>query len=193
MFRTMAVHRSPQIKTVFHPNDLTALRQKSAEVLWPLTPNIHHIIQCMFQTLQAKGMAAGLAAPQIGFQHRIILCSFDRSFSGLEVMINPRYEPLDQIKEQAWEGCFSVPRSVAQVNRWQRINAFYSTPTGDLIHQVLEGKVARIFQHECGHLEGELISDIATVFKTFDNEQDYQDFLDLIRKEDAKIISKLNP
>jgi len=182
-----------QIKTVFDPNDLILLREKSVEVQWPLTPKIHNIIKVMFETIQEKGVAAGLAAPQIGFKQRIILCSFDRTFSGLEVMINPRYEPIDDLRVEAWEGCFSVPRSVAMVDRWHSIKAFYSTPMGDRVNKVLEGKAAGIFQHECGHLEGELISDIAKVFKTFENEQAYQDFLAIIRGEDAKIHSKLKP
>ncbi len=145
----------------------------------------------MFQTIREKGTAAGLAAPQIGFKQRIILCSFDRTFEGLEVMINPRYEPMGEEKREGWEGCFSVPRSVATVNRWHTVRALYSTTLGDRVDKVLEGKAARIFQHECGHLEGELISDIAKDFSTFDTEEAYQAFLQVIRQEDVK--SKARP
>ncbi|MBP6103593.1 MAG: peptide deformylase [Gammaproteobacteria bacterium] len=184
---------SRQIITVLNPKDLAALREKSAEVVWPLTQKTHAIIQSMIQAVKAKGVAAGLAAPQIGFQQNIILCSFDRSFESLEVMINPRYEPLGDQKVEGWEGCFSVPRSMAIVARWESIKASYYKPSGDRVDQVLEGKAARIFQHEYGHLKGELIIDIAKVLKTFETEEAYQVFLQIIRTEEASKTPKLQP
>lgn len=176
---------SRRIRTVLDPKDLAALREKSAEVVWPLTQKTHTIIQSMIQAIKDKGIAAGLAAPQIGFKQRVILCSFDRRFESLEVMINPRYEPLGNQKAEGWEGCFSVPRSMAIVSRWESIRASYSKPSGERVDQILEGKAARIFQHEYGHLEGELIIDIAKVLKTFETEEAYQAFLQIIRSEEA--------
>ena len=179
--------------TVLDPKDIGTLREKSAEVVWPLTQKTHAIIQSMIQAIKDKGVAAGLAAPQIGCKQRIILCSFDRRFESLEVMINPRYEPLGDQKVEGWEGCFSVPRSMAIVSRWESIQASYCKPSGDRVDQVLEGKAARIFQHECGHLEGELIIDIAKVLKTFETEEAYHAFLQIIRTEEASKKPKPRP
>ncbi len=184
---------SQPIMTVLNPKDLVALREKSAEVVWPLAQKTHAIIQSMIQAVKDKGVAAGLAAPQIGFKQRIILCSFDRRFESLEVMINPRYEPLGHQKTEGWEGCFSVPRSMAMVSRWESISVSYCKPSGDRVEQVLEGRAARIFQHECGHLEGELIIDIAKVLKTFETEEAYQAFLQIIRTEEASKTPKPQP
>jgi len=184
---------SRRIRTVFNPQELAVLREKSADVIWPLTQHTHAIIQSMIHAIKDKGIAAGLAAPQIGFHQRIILCSFDRSFESLEVMINPCYESLGDHKSEGWEGCFSVPRSMAIVSRWQSIRASYFKPSGDRVDQVLEGRAARIFQHECGHLEGELIVDIAKVLKTFETEEAYQAFLQMIRAAEADKSPKPRP
>ncbi len=182
-----------RIRTVFDAEDLAALREKSAAVLLPLTPDTQLIIQSMLTVMQAKMPAAGLAAPQIGFKQQIILCTFTRKFEDIAVMINPQYEPQGDERVLGWEGCFSAPRAVASVARWQKIRASYWTPAEEQVEQVLEGKSARIFQHECGHLKGELTFDIAAEFKTFEREQDYQAFLQILRTADAQSNAPQSP
>src|SRR5450759_1969534 len=59
---------------------------------------------------------AGLAAPQIGENVRLIVVEVrrtdlfpDRPESPLYVMVNPVVTPIGESMEENWEGCFSIP------------------------------------------------------------------------------------
>lgn len=174
------------IVTIQHPSDMRCLRQKSTFLIPPFDQEIQKIIQLMIEALKIKGGGAGLAAPQIGINKRLILCSFNRKIEDLEPMINPEYEPIGNILKQTWEGCFSVPLTFGKIPRWQAIKASYYTPQGDKIEKVLQGLAAKIYQHEYDHLEGVLIVDKANELKTFGDEEEYKNFLKIVREEDSR-------
>jgi peptide deformylase len=75
------------------------------------------------------------------------------------VMINPSFQPLSDDREKGWEGCLSVPSIRALVPRYQVITAHYTNRQGKLKTLTLEDFVARIFQHECDHLDGKVFLD----------------------------------
>jgi peptide deformylase len=72
------------------------------------------------------------------------------------VLINPKITPLDDVEEEGWEGCLSVPGLRAVVPRYARIRYAGFDPRGGLIEREAEGFHARVVQHECDHLIGKL-------------------------------------
>jgi len=61
--------------------------------------------------------------------------------------------------EKDWEGCLSLPNLRAKVPRSLRIEVLYFTRDGEEVQEVLEGFLARIFQHEFDHLNGKVFID----------------------------------
>jgi peptide deformylase len=99
--------------------------------------------------------AAGMAANQWGFNKRIfVYCP--NADKNIEVMINPSYEPLNEVEDLNWEGCFSVPLATGCVKRYTNIRAQYQNELGETIVKELSGRLARVFQHETDHLNGHL-------------------------------------
>ena len=63
---------------------------------------------------------------------------------------------LDDIKEDGWEGCLSVPGLRGVVPRHSRIRYAGFDQYGDVIDRTVDGFDARVVQHECDHLIGKL-------------------------------------
>ena len=180
-----------RVKTIQNAQDLAYLCQKSSPLMPPFGQETQNIIQMMIDTLKTKGGGAGLAAPQIGINKRIILCTFTRKIEDLEPMINPEYQPIGTTREEAWEGCFSVPLCFAKISRWQAIEVSYYNSQGSKLQKKLQGTAARIYQHEYDHLEGKLIVDHALELKTFGNEEDYKSFLTVLREKQQVAQQKI--
>lgn len=144
------------------------LSQRSDDV--PLneisSDEIQEIIDIMFSV--AKGerqdlshrVMIGLAAPQIGICKRIILVdtSVDRdrlNLGNLKVYINPVIKKASETLEKGREGCYSVDsRLCGVVWRPDHITIQAYDRYGNTFSEELCGLTARIFQHECDHLDG---------------------------------------
>lgn len=151
----------------------STLYAKSSNVDIPIDSNTKYTIETLVSTFKNIGGGRGLAAPQIGFNQRIILCCYSKNANDIEILINPRYKPNRSKLEEGWEGCFSVPNTLALVTRWNSIIASYYDLHGKEINIELNGIKARVFQHEYDHLEGKLIIDNATDIKIFEYKADY--------------------
>jgi peptide deformylase len=104
---------------------------------------------------------AGLAAPQIGVDLRVVIFGVESSprYPAMEavpdtVLINPELTPLGDAEEEGWEGCLSVPGMRGWVPRWQRLRYFGFDERGRRFEREVEGFHARVVQHECDHLDG---------------------------------------
>ena len=129
--------------------------------------------------------AAGLAAPQIGISKRVMIFSWDRSRDHLQAAINPSFIPIDDQMNFGWEGCFSVPLILAHVPRYQNIKATYMTVDGQIVTFILSGFAARVFQHECDHMDGiENIHKADAQIRKFNNHQELIAFLSEVKKGD---------
>ena len=123
-------------------------------------PNLKQIVADMHDTMQAKG-GVGIAAPQIGYNVRIIMFGFesnpryrDEKSIPFTVLINPVIEILSDELEDGWEGCLSIPGFRGLVPRYKKIRyRGYDLEQGP-ITRVAEGFHARVLQHECDHLDG---------------------------------------
>jgi peptide deformylase len=126
------------------------------------TPELRALIGDMFDTMHAAN-GAGLAAPQIGVDLAVVIFGFKRSERYPEappvpetVLINPEITPLGDDKDDAWEGCLSVPGLRGMVPRFSRIRYTGVDAEGQPIDREVEGFHARVVQHECDHLIGKL-------------------------------------
>ncbi|TAL25744.1 MAG: peptide deformylase [Aquabacterium sp.] len=126
------------------------------------TPELHALIADLFDTMHAAN-GAGLAAPQIGVDLAVVIFGFERTERYPDappvpqtVLINPVITPLDDVLEDGWEGCLSVPGLRGIVPRHKRIRYTGFDPKGQPIDRVAEDFHARVVQHECDHLVGKL-------------------------------------
>jgi len=120
------------------------------------------LITDMFDTMSANG-GVGLAAPQIGVGLQLVIFGFEQNERYPDapavprtILLNPVITPLDDVMEEGWEGCLSVPGLRGVVARHQRIRYQGFDPQGNPIDRMVEGFHARVAQHECDHLAGVL-------------------------------------
>ena len=137
------------------------------------TPGLKALIADMFETMAAAN-GAGLAAPQIGVDLRLVIFGYDKNVRYPDappvpptVLINPQIEVLDGGRAEGWEGCLSVPGLRGVVERDERIRYRGFDADGRPIDCVAEGFHARVVQHECDHLDGILYPMRITDFTRF--------------------------
>ena len=123
-------------------------------------PQLQSIISDMLDTMKEED-GVGIAAPQIGYQLRIIIFGFeanprypDEKSIPFTVLINPEIEVLTDEMVDGWEGCLSVPGLRGLVPRYTRINYSGYDINGQRIERFAEGFHARVLQHEYDHLDG---------------------------------------
>ncbi len=126
------------------------------------SPELLALITDLNDTM-AAAQGAGLAAPQIGVDLAVVIFGFGRSQRYPDappvpetVLINPLITPLSDVEEEGWEGCLSVPGLRGVVPRWARIRYTGFDVQGQPIEREAEGFHARVVQHECDHLIGQL-------------------------------------
>jgi peptide deformylase len=112
-------------------------------------------------TLDA-GPGVGLAAPQIGQPHRVILVDAGRNpkreGQGRFVLFNPII--LERSGSQVIrEGCLSIPEYTGNVRRSERVVVEALNAGGEEVQIESTGYEAVVFQHEIDHLDGILFLD----------------------------------
>lgn len=70
------------------------------------------------------------------------------------VVVNPKILSTSAATEAGIEGCLSIPGQRISILRHSQIEVQYQSLDGQWQQQVLNGFVARIFQHEYDHLQG---------------------------------------
>lgn len=156
-----------------------ALRAVSQEVD-PLSPDTQRVIAGLFDLLEngpQKGV--GLAAPQVGILSRIFVVNIKslRSPSYTDpdaptipemvhdptplrmAVVNPVFTELSPQKVKDYEACLSIPGYRGAVPRHHRLRVQAFNERGEAVDMVVEGFVARVFQHEYDHLDGILYLD----------------------------------
>jgi len=118
------------------------------------------VIQDMLDTMQAE-KGAGIAAPQIGVNLRIIIFGLEKNprYPDAEpvpmtILINPEFTPLSIDTDTAWEGCLSVPGYRGLVPRYKHIRYSGLDENGKKLERDVRDFHARVVQHEVDHLNG---------------------------------------
>lgn len=118
------------------------------------------LIECLFFHMEHY-QGAGLAAPQIGESQQVFVYGITHNPRYPEakpiprtVMINPEIVEFSEDRNNAYEGCLSVPRLRGDVSRASTIKCIAYTMAGEPIERIVSGFEARIIQHEKDHLDG---------------------------------------
>ena len=143
-----------KIAKMGHP----VLRKKSDEISDPMSESIKSLVRDMLETLDdIQGI--GLAAPQVHVSKKLVIfySPAERQETRemvLNILINPKIEPIGTETDYDWEGCLSVPGLRGLVPRYKKIRYTGLNEKGEIVDKVVEGLHARVVQHECDHLEG---------------------------------------
>jgi peptide deformylase len=137
-----------------------SLLARSRELEAFATPELAALLADMRDTMRAHN-GAGIAAPQIGVNLRVVIFGVGQNPRYPEAaqvpyteLVNPVITPLTDVLEEGWEGCLSVPGLRGVVPRWARVRYTGFDPQGTHIEREVEGFHARVVQHECDHLDG---------------------------------------
>ncbi|NJN87377.1 MAG: peptide deformylase [Leptolyngbyaceae cyanobacterium SL_7_1] len=141
------------------------LRQPATLIEDSQAPWVQSLIDRLLVTLhQSNGV--GIAAPQVAQSHRLFVVASrpnprypNAPLMNPTAMLNPRLISHTEDTVRDWEGCLSIPGIRGLVPRYSAIEVEYQTREGELHQQILEGFVARIFQHELDHLNGVVFLD----------------------------------
>src|SRR5689334_22920412 len=155
------------IRIVGDPTLHTPTRLVSAGADGSLPPGLAQLIEDLYDTLAAsKGV--GLSANQIGADLRVFVydCPRARAESARirGCVVNPVLETADWPAgsldpDSDEEGCLSVPGEKFPIGRanWARVTGLHAD--GEPVTVEGTGLIARMLQHEVGHLDGELYID----------------------------------
>jgi len=119
----------------------------------------------------------GLAAPQVGIPWRLFVTRQpdDHEGDGGQVFVNPTIEVLDPTPVEDIEGCLSLPGIEVTVRRAEGIRLMATTLDGDAVTEDRCDHFARVYQHECDHLDGILIIDRMTTMDRMRNRRAIRD------------------
>jgi len=149
--------------------DNPILRKKAVRVT-DFGPKLQHLIDDMYETmLDAPGV--GLAAPQVSESKRLILVRLPDDDDSREeygdqagllyVIANPKIIKSSREIVSGVEGCLSLPGLLGDVDRSDSVVVTGQDRHGKPIRVKAKDWLARVFQHEIDHLDGQLFIDIA--------------------------------
>lgn len=131
--------------------DETILTQKSEQVNFE---DAQHIIVDLLDTANEHiDHCAGLAAPQIGVNKRVVVI---RNGDTFHPMINPAIIKKSGKRFINSEGCLSLD-GIRSVERTTSVLVSYMDKSGKRLTKTFNGMPAIIIQHEVDHLNGILI------------------------------------
>ncbi|MDD5133901.1 MAG: peptide deformylase [Phycisphaerae bacterium] len=130
---------------------------KKAEPIEVIDDNIAALAEKM-KDIMIENKGVGLAGPQAGVGLRIFVASPDGTKKNAKVYINPVITPSGKVNT-AEEGCLSLPGIFGKIRRYSKCAIKAQGLDGKEFSDQAEGLLARIFQHECDHLDGTLVAD----------------------------------
>ncbi|MCF1426843.1 MAG: peptide deformylase [Shewanella sp.] len=147
--------------TVHHiaTNQDTMLRQRAMPIT-VFDRQLSKLAKDMMDTMMASD-GVGIAAPQIYCPLALFIIASrpnarypDAPLMAPQIMINPGIIAASAEQVMGEEGCLSLPGTRLSVPRHQWLEVEYQDLQGQRHQQVVDGFVARIFQHELDHLKG---------------------------------------
>ena len=151
-----------EILIVPHP----LLREKSKK-LTKITKEDIGLSKKMIKIMQ-KAPGVGLAANQIGVLKQIITIHIqnkENNWEKLYVLFNPVIIKTSKEKVIMEEGCLSLPKQFADIERPKSITLQYTNEQNEIVKVDKNGFEARILQHEIDHLSGKLFVDYLSSLK----------------------------
>ena len=151
-----------EILIVPHP----LLRQKS-KPLKKVTKEDVELSKNMTNIMK-KATGVGLAANQIGILKQIITVHIqdkEKEIEKIYALFNPRIINASKELVVMEEGCLSLPKQFANIERPQSVTVSYLNESNKVVEEKKEGLEARILQHEIDHLYGKLFVDYLSSLK----------------------------
>lgn len=141
------------------------LREKALPVS-KITAEIKKLLDDMMATMYAKN-GVGLSGNQVGKRLRVVVvdCRDDDDNPLPYKLVNPviTYKSEETVLHS--EGCLSVPREYADVERAAEVEVSYLNENGTQKTLRATGLLAIALQHEIDHLDGVLFIDYLSPFK----------------------------
>lgn len=130
------------------------LKEKSVRVDI-VDDGVRRLLDDMLETMYAAP-GVGLAAPQVGVLRRLIVIDPARKNEPPAPMklVNPEITATSEEKIMFNEGCLSVPKQYADVERFKAVTVSYLDEDGEKREIDAEDMLAVVLQHEIDHLDG---------------------------------------
>ncbi len=149
-----------QLNILINPNPILRKKSEIIEETKILDKDFQNLLLDMEETMIKKD-GAGLAAPQIGKNIRVVVVSHN---SKTLFLINPQITKKSWAKEIEEEGCLSVLNEkgeiiYAPIERHKKVNCIYFDEKGNKKKIFADKLFARVIQHELDHLDGILFID----------------------------------
>ena len=163
-----------------HTVGAPCLRKPNREV-HKITPAIKNAVGKMWQILE-KVHGAGLSAPQIGVNKKIIIVNTG-NIGEVITIFNPEITWQSESLSMNEEGCLSIPGALSQVWRPEEIKVKGLMMSGKVEEFEAEGIFAKALQHEIDHINGILMIDyspgdqrkaVLDYFKVDENSIEYE-------------------
>ena len=128
------------------------------------TPGFQKLIDDMVETMHEYD-GVGVAGPQVHVPLRLAVLEVPvrdgraRKAVPLTVLINPKVTPLSRKTISDIEGCLSIPELRGLVPRFERVRLEALDRHGKPYSIIAAGFHARVIQHECDHLDGNVYLD----------------------------------
>jgi peptide deformylase len=150
-----------EVITLGHP----VLHQVAQPVTDCRSAAIQQLIDQLIElTQQCNGV--GIAASQVGIPLQLMIVAShptprypDAPTMTPTALINPRILRRSAAIVTDWEGCLSVPGQRGLVPRHESVTVAYTDRAGDPQTVEFTGFIARIFQHEYDHFQGQVFLD----------------------------------
>ncbi len=115
------------------------------------------------RTMMKEADGVGLSANQVGLPYRMFVAQVPDGEGHMKfyAIFNPTLAKLSKEMETIEEGCLSVPETFGPVERHYRLILEGQNVDGKKMKIKAWGLLARVFQHEVGHLDGGLFIDKA--------------------------------
>ncbi len=170
----------PVIRKAAEP--LTLAEIQSAE--------IQKLIDDMIETMRDYE-GVGLAAPQIHISKQIAVLEVngnsrypDMPKVPLTVLINPKIIARDKTLIEGWEGCLSIPDLRGVIPRNISLTCEALDRNGKQLKIEARDFFARVIQHECDHLMGNVYLDRMTNLKSLSHLSEFARYWSGVRGED---------
>lgn len=143
-------------EVLHYPDSRLAEKSKPVE---EITEEIKELAKAMAETMY-KEDGVGLAAPQVGSLHRLVVIdvSGPEVRNDLMTLVNPVIVSSEGSCDSE-EGCLSVPGYRAKVKRSETVTVKAQDLDGNEVTVEGEGLLAICLQHEIDHLDGVLFID----------------------------------
>jgi len=135
------------------------------------SPEIQRLIDDMEVTMHEYD-GVGLAGPQVHVGLRLAVLEVPASDERAQdavpftVLVNPVVTPLGDEKRLGWEGCLSIPDLRGVVPRFAQLRLEALDRNAQPYMVEASGFHARVIQHECDHLDGDVYLDRMTDMKS---------------------------